>query len=121
MGINELVLKSLEDIGVPVYFLHKHNANDEDTYIIFNITSEDDRAFTDNENEIVRYRLLFKIFSKGDFTDTYNILVRKLKENGFMKGAASSDFNDELLLYQKSVYFTKILLNEDVIQTSFFM
>lgn len=115
MEINEIVLKVLEDIDVPVYFLHKHNSNDEDTYIIFNITSESDTAFSDDENEIIKYRILFRIFSKGDFTDTYNILIKKLKENGFVKGASSSDFNDELLLYQKSVYFTKIILEEDAL------
>ena len=113
MEINEIVLSSLEDIDVPVYFLHKHNSNEEDTYIVFNITSESDTAFTDDENEIIKYKILFRIYSKGDFTSTYNILVKKLKENGFMKGVSSSDFDDELLLYQKSVYFTKIILRED--------
>lgn len=112
MNIKKYLRNILKDFVVPSYLMTNRD-NKDSTYVVYNIMDEIDVAKSDNISEFKKYTVLFRLYSNGDYEDVYLKLDNLLQKNNFEHLSVSEIYDDELDMYQKSIYYTLLLKNNN--------
>lgn len=110
MSIKKYLRNILNDFIVPTYLMTNRNSKDS-TYIVYNIMDELNVSKSDNISEFKKYTVLFRLYSDEDYEDIYLKLNNLLQKNGFEQVSVAEIYDDELDMYQKSIYYTVLLYN----------
>ena len=102
--INSLILKTLEPIGVPVYFAARKE--EKLPLILFNVTGERGVEFLDDEETIIRYKISVNIFSRGNYLPIKKQVMKRMKDAGFIRTDVPSCIYEESVdLYNQPIFF----------------
>lgn len=108
--INNLVMKALKPLHVPVSF-QKYSGK-EHTYITFFSYLEKGEMYADNEEKVTGHYIQVDIWSKKDYTSLYKRVENAMKAAGFRKTSAADLFEKDTKIYHKAIrYFIE---NEEV-------
>ena len=78
-NIQQLILETLQPIGIPVYFVSRKEVNPP--LILFSVVGERGREFWDNKETVTEYKVTINIFSRGNFLP-YKNEVKKITDLG---------------------------------------
>lgn len=108
--INQLVLKALEGIDVPVQF--QHYSGTADPYITFFTYLDRPEQSADDAEIITGYYVQVDIWSKRDYTVLAQTVHQKMLSAGFIKKAYYDLYEQDLKIYHKAMRFQ---LNKEVL------
>lgn len=102
--INEFLLKTLEPLGIPVYFTARKKANLP--VIVYNITGENGYEFWEDQETITRYKVCINIFSKGNYIEIKNNIKKLMLNAGFKKtDIPECQYDEDIELYNQPMFF----------------
>lgn len=111
MTINELIVETLEDVGVPVQFMTYEGT--ENTYITFFCFLEQGFIFSDDSELLTDFNVQIDIWSKGDSLEVEDKVRQALKENGFIKTGIYDDYEKDTKIYHKVLRYKYITENKE--------
>lgn len=87
-----------------VFYIHAKSATPQ--YVEYMIVNDPTSFYEENEEKNINYLIQVDIFSKGDFTELKDTIIKHLKENGFDRGTSSPDmYEEDTELYHKALRF----------------
>ncbi|WP_123053086.1 hypothetical protein [Clostridium sp. JN-1] len=101
--INNLVMKALKPLNVPVSF-QKYSGK-EHTYITFFSYLEKGEMYADNEEKVTGHYIQVDIWSKKDYTSLYKRVENAMKVAGFRKTSAADLFEKDTKIYHKAIRY----------------
>ena len=107
MRIKKYIRTTLSKLNIPIYLMHNPNSNDQ-TYVVYDITSENHKSITSEGKESIKYTILIRIYSKKDFDDLADELNDLLVDNGFDRRSSAELYDNEMNYYVKSIYYNYI-------------
>lgn len=109
--IKKLVVDTLSPLGVPVSFAtRKENSF---PFIIFSITSERGLYYEEDEESVTKYGITVTIFSKGNYENIKNNVIRAMKENGFIRVNVPSVFYmEDIEVFSQPIEFSYFHYNK---------
>lgn len=109
--MNKYILKTLEPLDVPVFFAARKEVNLP--IVLFNVSGERGYAFEDDEEVITKYRVVFNIFSKGNYIHIKNEMKKLLKQAGFIRtDIPACIYLEDTEIYNQPMYY-EFYLNVD--------
>ena len=105
MSINQLVLKALKDLDVPVRF--QHYSGNSPTYITFFTYLDKPQQHADDEELITGLYVQVDVWSKGDYTGLVSSVHEKMLRAGFRKLIFYDLYEDDLKVHHKVMRFLK--------------
>lgn len=101
--INDLVIKALKPIKVPVSF--QRYSGKENTYITFFNYLEQGEQYADNEEKATGYYIQVDVWSKSDYTEVVDKVENYMKATGFARTSAADLFEEDTKIYHKVMRF----------------
>lgn len=101
--INNLVMKALKPLNIPVSFQKYHGR--EHTYITFFSYLEKGEMYADNEEKVTGYYIQVDLWSIGDYTKLYEKVKKAMKTAGFIRTSAADLFEKDTRMYHKAIRF----------------
>lgn len=101
--INNLVMKALKHLNVPVSF-QKYSGK-EHTYITFFSYLEKGEMYADNEEKVTGHYIQVDIWSKKDYTSLYKRVENAMKAAGFRKTSVADLFEKDTKIYHKAIRY----------------
>ncbi|MBU3135065.1 hypothetical protein KPL39_02160 [Clostridium gasigenes] len=110
MNIRKKIKLDLKDSRVgslckDVFMLHKPNNIIADTYIEWQILSDDETDFSGNKNLSEEYLIQVDIFTKGDFTFIEEAIRLVFKEKGYGNRGCYDGYEKDTFLYTSKMRF----------------
>lgn len=110
MNIKTKLMQTLKPLGIPLYFMTNFEAK-EDTYMVFFIEKVSQHTACENEEESTKYELLLHIYSKSDYDDLSENVIKLLKEQGFRRRYEAEDYDNTTNFYIKAIKIDYINYN----------
>lgn len=88
-----------------VYFLHARDPNKQ-LYVEYEVIDEYGSYHSENKEVATRYVVQVDIFSQGSYSKVEDIIKKKMKEAGFIRGMAADMYEQETGLYHKAMRFS---------------
>lgn len=104
IDIQKYIEETLKDIGVPVsYVARKEYAP---PLVVFNF-SEIPAIFWEDDEAVTKYTISINIFSKGNFITLKNVILKKMKQAGFIKDEIPvAIYLEDIGVYNQPMFFS---------------
>lgn len=80
-SINQLVMKTLKSLDIPVYFVA--GKENKFPFVVFNVTSERGNLWWEDEEQVTKYSVTINILAKGNYEIYKKQILKLMKEAGF--------------------------------------
>lgn len=95
---------TLNKLDVPVYFMSKKEI--KPPMVLFNITSERGDCFWEDEEQVIKYKIIVNIFSRENFFALKNQIVKIMREAGFIRtDIPSCLYLEDIDMYNQPINF----------------
>lgn len=103
--LQQLVLETLQPIGIPVYFVSRKEVNPP--LIVFNIVGERGKEFWDDEETVTQYKVTINIFARGNYLPYKNEVKKRMKEAGFIRtDIPECIYQEDIELFNQPMFFS---------------
>lgn len=103
MNIKQKICSVLSKTGLPYAFVQKGEGTFP--FIVYNV-SEDGEDFGDDKEAATSFDITINIFSKGDFEDIKNLVIKDMLAEGFTKTSVPKcHFLEDVSVYNQPIFF----------------
>lgn len=103
-NINNYIVQTLKPTGVPVFFASKKE--NSVPLIMFNVTNISGHEYWEDGEMVTQYRIMINIFSRSNFMNLMNQVVKLMIDAGFIRlSITSCEYNEDIDLYNQPLTF----------------
>lgn len=103
MSVNELILKTLAPLKIPVSAMTY--SGKDDTYVIINEYNQASEMNADDKELITKYFYQIDVFSSDDYTDLVKSIRNAMKKAGFGRMFESETYDSDVEKFRKIMRF----------------
>lgn len=92
-------------VGTDIYFLHKPEEKQVETYIEYEIIRKEYDDYCANDNLSENYLIQVDIFSKGNYDNLEKVIEEVLKEKDYRFVQSADMYEEDTKLYHKAMRF----------------
>lgn len=118
MNLNNLIIDTLEPLGVPVVFANYNSVKDDDgqpvdTYIVFVEYNQAPWLNADDKELYTKHFFQVDVFSSGNYLQLVSGVKQRMKAAGFGRMFESETYDDGMKKFRKIMRFSYISKNKE--------